>query len=187
MEEIQQNPVLKGLVSKGFEVILCPDPIDEYSLKQLEKYDEIKLTNISQSGFQVPIDEKEKQIEKKLTQYYEPLAKWIKDVLKEDVESVQVKQYDQENPMVILSTDKGYSAHMQNIMKYQSQMSEEEKKMQLGQQKKIVVVNPYHPFIKELLDRVKGGADKDSEDNLKVIYNSALIKAGFDVKDQSQF
>ncbi len=89
--------------------------------------------------------------------------------------------------MVILSTDKGYSAHMQNIMKYQSQMSEEEKKMQLGQQKKIVVVNPYHPFIKELLDRVKGGADKDSEDNLKVIYNSALIKAGFDVKDQSQF
>ena len=34
--------------------------------------------------------------------------------------------------MVVLSTDKGYSANMQNILKYQSQMSEEEKKMQLG-------------------------------------------------------
>lgn len=33
IEEMQQNPVLKGLVSKGFEIILCPDPIDEYSLK----------------------------------------------------------------------------------------------------------------------------------------------------------
>lgn len=38
-----------------------------------------------------------------------------------------------------------------------------------------------------MLDRVKGGADKDTEDNLKLIYNSALIKAGFDVKDQNAF
>ena len=112
IEEIMQNPVLKGLVSKGFEVILCPEPIDEYSLKQLEKYDEIKLTNISMAGFQIPVDEKEKQIEKKLAQYYEPLTKWIKDVFKDEVESVQVKLYDQENPIVILSGDKGYSAHM---------------------------------------------------------------------------
>ncbi len=66
-------------------------------------------------------------------------------------------------------------------------MSEEEKKLQLGNQKKIVVVNPYHPFIKELLDRVKGGADRDSEESLKVLFNSSLIKAGFDLKDQSQF
>ena len=187
MDEMMQNPVLKGLIAKGFEVILCPDPIDEYSLKQLEKYDEIKLTNISMSGFQVPTDDKEKQIEKKLTQYYEPLTKWIKDILKEDVDSVQVKQHDQENPMVILSTEKGYSAHMQNILKYQSQMSEEERKLQLGSQKKIVVINPYHPFIKELLDRVQSGADKSTEDNLRVIYNSSLIKAGFDLNDQNQF
>ena len=62
-----ENPVLKGLVAKGFEVILCPEPIDEYALKQLEKFEEIKLTNISMSGFQVPVDDKEKQVEKKLT------------------------------------------------------------------------------------------------------------------------
>lgn len=53
----------------------------------------------------------------------------------------------------------------------------------MGNQKRIVVLNPYHPFIKELLDRVKGGADKDTEDNLRIIYNSALIKGGFDLKD----
>ncbi len=38
-----------------------------------------------------------------------------------------------------------------------------------------------------MLDRVKGGADKDTEDNLRLIYNSSLIKAGFDVKDQNSF
>lgn len=48
---MMQNPVLKGLIVKGFEVILCPDPIDEYALKQLEKFDEIKLTNITMAGF----------------------------------------------------------------------------------------------------------------------------------------
>lgn len=30
---MMSNPVLKGLTGKGFEVILCPDPIDEYALK----------------------------------------------------------------------------------------------------------------------------------------------------------
>jgi heat shock protein beta len=33
IEEMMENPVLKGLVAKGFEVILCPEPIDEYALK----------------------------------------------------------------------------------------------------------------------------------------------------------
>lgn len=35
-------------------------------------------------------------------------------------------------------------------------------------------MNPYHPLVKELLDRVQQGADKDTEDMLKMLYNIAV-------------
>ena len=41
-----ENPILKGLNQKGYEVILCPEPFDEVVLKELDKYEEIQLTNI---------------------------------------------------------------------------------------------------------------------------------------------
>jgi HSP90 family molecular chaperone len=41
MKTILENPILKGLSAKGYEVILCPEPFDEVVLKELDKYDEI--------------------------------------------------------------------------------------------------------------------------------------------------
>lgn len=46
-----ETPILKGLVAKGYEVILCSEPLDEYVLRELEKYEEISLVNIGQAGF----------------------------------------------------------------------------------------------------------------------------------------
>ena len=44
--------------------------------------------------------------------------------------------------------------------------------------KKILELNPYHPFVKELLERVKTGADEDTEQIAKVMYDVALMNAG---------
>lgn len=44
--------------------------------------------------------------------------------------------------------------------------------------KKIMEVNPYHPFIKEMLERVKAGAEPDTEVMFKVMYDVALMNAG---------
>lgn len=70
-------------------------------------------------------------MEKRINTFYEPLTKWVKDVLKEEVDNVNVKLYNEEDPIVVVASDKGYSAHMQNLLKYQSQLSEEERKQQL--------------------------------------------------------
>lgn len=150
LKAMLESPILKGLVTKGYEVVLCPEPLDEYVLKELDKYEEIQLTNIGQSGFKVPQEESEIQMEKRVSNYYQPLIKWIKEVLKEEVDNVNVKVYNEEDPIIVVASDKGYSAHMQNLLKYQSQLSEEERKMQLQGQKKTLIINPYHPFIKEL-------------------------------------
>ena len=67
-------------------------------------------------------------MEKKINSYYEPLTKWATEQLKDEVESVQIKFYNEEDALIVVASDKGYSAHMQNLLKYQSQLSEEERK-----------------------------------------------------------
>lgn len=46
IKTIQETPILKGLVAKGYEVVICSEPLDEYVLKELDKYEEVQLTNI---------------------------------------------------------------------------------------------------------------------------------------------
>lgn len=70
-------------------------------------------------------------MDKRVEKYYEPLTKWIKDLMKEEVDNVSVKLYNEEDPMVVVAADKGYTAHMQNLLKYQSQLTEEERKQQI--------------------------------------------------------
>jgi HSP90 family molecular chaperone len=44
--------------------------------------------------------------------------------------------------------------------------------------KKIMEINPYHPFVREMLERVKAGAEPDTEEMFKVMYDVALMNAG---------
>ena len=44
--------------------------------------------------------------------------------------------------------------------------------------KKIVEINPNHPAIKELLERVKDDPDSETEEMAKVLYEAALINSG---------
>jgi heat shock protein beta len=36
---LEQSPLVKGLVRKGYEVLLCDDPIDEYVFNSLRDYE----------------------------------------------------------------------------------------------------------------------------------------------------
>lgn len=65
-EMMLETPVVKGLVRKGYEVLLLDDPIDEYTVHTLDKFDDKQMTNIGKSGFKMPTDEDEEKTLKKL-------------------------------------------------------------------------------------------------------------------------
>jgi HSP90 family molecular chaperone len=44
--------------------------------------------------------------------------------------------------------------------------------------KKILEINPSHPAIKELFERVKDDPDKETEDLASVLFEGALINSG---------
>lgn len=54
-------------------------------------------------------------------------------------------------------------------------------------QKKILEINPNHPAIKELLERVKEDPDNQTEELAKVLYEGAMVNSGYILKEPIGF
>mmetsp|Transcript_98691 Transcript_98691/g.137000 ORF Transcript_98691/g.137000 Transcript_98691/m.137000 type:complete len:123 (+) Transcript_98691:262-630(+) len=53
--------------------------------------------------------------------------------------------------------------------------------------KKILEINPSHPAVKELFERVKDDPDKETEDLAKVLFEGALINSGYSLREPNAF
>jgi len=57
----------------------------------------------------------------------------------------------------------------------------------MSAQKKLLEINPSHPIIKELLERVKDNADAETEEYAKMLTETALINSGYSVDSPTEF
>ncbi|CAG8634379.1 12385_t:CDS:2, partial [Racocetra fulgida] len=73
---------------------------------------------------------------------------------------------------------------MQTILADQVEKKNEFLKEFYAKQKKILEINPHHPLMLGLLDRVeKGQTDETTKELVQVLYESTLIRSGYDLKD----
>jgi len=189
-DSILKTPAIQGLIKKGYEVLLLDDPIDEYCMQHLTEYEKTKLVNVAKGDFKMPADsDYEKKRLKKVKEYYQPLTNWWRTVLKEEIEKVEVSGRLTEDPAVIVASEHGYSPNMERISAAQAYASSE-KKNPFMSSKRILEINPSHPIIKELLERVKSEGetpDQTTTDMATLLYESALLNSGYVINDPHSF
>lgn len=54
---LEKSPLVVGLVRRGYEVILCDDPIDEYVFNTLREYEKKNIVNVGKGDFKMPDDD----------------------------------------------------------------------------------------------------------------------------------
>jgi heat shock protein beta len=177
-ETLMKSPILQGLLKRGYEVLLLDDPIDEFCFQHLNEYGKKKLQNVAKGEFRFPDDDDSgrKRI-KKLKKMFKPLTEWWSKSIKEHLENVLISQRLVDDPCVIISSEHGHSANMEKISKAQAYSSTNRQQQFVGT-KKILEINPSHPLIKELLERVKDNADQETEDMARMLTETALINSG---------
>ncbi|CAE7281024.1 HSP90 [Symbiodinium sp. CCMP2456] len=133
---VSSSPFLETLRKKGIEVLYMIDPVDEYSVQQLKEFDGKKLKSTTKEGLDIE-DEDEKNLgsmyivfclvvevtRKKLEEMkaeFEPLTKLMKEVLGDKVEKVIVSSRMADSPCVLTTSEYGWSANMERIMKAQA-------------------------------------------------------------------
>merc|ERR1712107_137079 len=128
--------------------------------------------------------------------HVKPLTDWWKEKLTDftekgamkdagvKVEKVEISKRLTESPVVVVTSQFGYSAQQEKQMKAQSFQNKDQISMMSG--RKTLEVNPNHPVIVDLLSKVKGDKeDKVALDTAQVVFQTALIESGYEIADPS--
>merc|ERR1712157_615343 len=100
------------------------------------------------------------------------------------VEKVEISKRLTESPVVVVTSQFGYSAQQERVMKAQSFQNKDQIGMMSG--RKTLEVNPNHPVIVDLLSKVKSDKeDKAAVDTAQVLFQTALIESGYEIADPS--
>jgi len=183
---VESSPFLEALKSKGYEVLLMSDPMDEYSMQQLKEFEGKKFKNIAKEGLELTKDEEEKKKVEELKKVTEELCKVIKDTLGEKVEKVLPGERLSSSPCVIVTGEFGWTANMERIMKAQALRNSGMGSYMTS--KKTLEINPSHPIINELRKKVeKDKNDKTVKDLIWLLFESSLLTSGFSLDEPTTF
>mmetsp|Transcript_590 Transcript_590/g.1041 ORF Transcript_590/g.1041 Transcript_590/m.1041 type:complete len:789 (+) Transcript_590:67-2433(+) len=187
-EAAEKSPFMEVARKKGIEVLYLSDPIDEYAIQNLGDFDGHKLQSLTKEGLKFG-DEDEDVVKKRSKAYrklFKPLTKFMKELFKDKVAKVTVSQRVETSPSVIVTSQYGHSANMERIVRAQTFANPEAYKMMLAS--KTLELNPRHPIIVELCEKVKADPkDQTTIDLANLVYDTALLTSGFQHEDTESF
>jgi len=183
---VAASPFMEGLKRRGFEVLYLTDPIDEYMVQQLKDYDGKKLVSCTKEGLELDNTEDEKKKQEELKAKFEPLCKLIKDVLGDKVEKVVVSTRIDESPCVLVTSEHGWTANMERIMKAQALRDNSMTSYMMS--KKTMEINPNNSIVSELRQKAEiDQSDKTVKDLIWLLFETSLLTSGFSLDESSQF
>jgi molecular chaperone HtpG len=124
----------------------------------MKDYDDKKLKSVTKEGFDLDETEDEKKKQEELKAKFEPLCKLMKDILGDKVEKVVIGARIDESPCVLVTSEYGWSANMERIMKAQALRDSSTSSYMVS--KKTLELNPNHQIVYELRKK----ADVDQSD-----------------------
>jgi len=181
-EVVAASAFVERLKKRGLEVVYMTEPIDEYVVQQLKEFDGKNLVSVTKEGLELPEDEEEKKKKEADKEKFEPLCKLMKDILDKKVEKVVVSSRLVSSPCCIVTSQYGWTANMERIMK--AQALRDTSTMGYMAAKKHLEINPDHSILENLRQRAEADKnDKSVKDLVMLLFETALLSSGFSLED----
>jgi len=181
-EVVSQSAFVERLKKRGLEVVYMTEPIDEYVVQQMKEFDGKNLVSVTKEGLELPEDEEEKKKREEDKSKYETLCKVMKDILDKKVEKVVVSNRLVNSPCCIVTSQYGWTANMERIMK--AQALRDTSTMGYMAAKKHLEINPDHSIISNLKEKADVDKnDKSVKDLVLLLFETALLSSGFSLED----
>merc|ERR1712194_907412 len=196
LEVMKKAPSLQIFQKKDLEVLMLSDHLDEPCIQKLADYEGKKFVSIQKADVKLDETEEEKKKFSKLKDMYKPLTDWWKEKLTDltekgamkdagvKIEKVELSKRLTNSPVVVVTSQFGYSAQQEKIMKAQAFQNKD----QIGQMsgRKTLEINANHPVIVDLLSKVKDDKENAAAlDTAQVLFQTALLESGYEIADPS--
>jgi len=193
---MSKAPALQIFKKKDIEVLMLTDHLDEPCIQKLADYEGKKFVSIQKADVKLDESEEEKKKFSKLKDMYKPLTDWWKEKLTDltekgamkeagvKIEKVEISKRLTSSPVVVVTSQFGYSAQQEKVMKAQSFQNKDQINMMSG--RKTLEINPNHAVVADLLSKVKASKDDAAAlDTAQVLFQTALIESGYEIADPS--
>jgi heat shock protein beta len=185
LDVAKRSPFIERLVRKGYEVLYMVDPIDEWMLQSMPKFDnKWPIVNVAKEGFKLDADDAdiEKVRLKETSVEYKPSIDFIRKNFRGRLSKGAVSQNLIKTPSAISGGPLGYTATMERLMRAQPHIDHENLASMKSQ--RILELNPRHSLVKEMNKRVKvNPKDPLALDIAEVLYETASLQSGFTIDD----
>jgi molecular chaperone HtpG len=181
---LDNSPFIEKCKSLGYEVLFMNEPIDEYMMQKLRDYkynDKThKFASLTKEGFKLDDDDN--------TDNFNDLCSVLKKIINDQkvvtLEKVVVSKRLESSPCILVSSEYGYSAYMEKIVKLQAMGNGVNNYMQA---KKIFEINPKNKIIQYLNDNKDKKTDTKYINTVLLLVESASLLSGFDLNDRASF
>ncbi|MCU0705918.1 MAG: molecular chaperone HtpG [Fimbriiglobus sp.] len=174
-EQLRNSPYLEAFKAKGFDVLLCTDPIDEFALSGLGEFKGKKLEQADRAETKPDTGE----VPDDVKVAFEPLLGAIKHLLT-DVSDVRLTTRLTSSAAVLVADAGAMTAHMQRLMQRWGEDA--------SGPKRVLELNPNNPAVQAVkVVYEKNAADPRVEVYARLLLDQAVVAEGSKVTDPAAF
>ena len=182
-EMLANSPHLEALKTKGYEVLLMTDPVDEWMLQGLTTYDKKPLKSVAKGEVSLLNDKEKKEAEEKLKadeEQYASLLTFLKNTLREKIKDVKLSSRLTDSAVCLVADEHDLSASMERLLRAAGQ--------EVPETKRILEVNPGHELVKVMFDLYKENpSDPRLTEYSELLLDQALLTEGSPIADPAKF
>lgn len=191
-DDVAQSPFVERLLARGYEVLYLVEAVDEYSIASLPEFDGKKFQNVAKEGFSLNETDDSKAKFEELKTTFEPLVKWLGNVaLKDKITKAQVSERLSNSPCALVAGVFGWTGNMERLaLSNAHQKADDPQRAYYLNQRKTLEINPRHPLIRELLNRVEAdddNSDINAKDMALMMFRTATLRSGYMLQETSDF
>ncbi|MDP5110637.1 MAG: molecular chaperone HtpG [Rickettsiaceae bacterium] len=182
-EKLRNNPQIEGFISKGIDVLLFTDTVDDFWVNVNGRYKEIELKSVTRSDIDLggkSDSKKDQNSEKESNSNNDEIIRYFKDTLGSLVKDVKISKKLTTSPACLAVSDGAMDIRMERYLIEQKQLT--------GASAKILEINPNHKIVLKIGSGLK---KKDNQDEnaalVHLLYDQACIIEGEPVPDAGAF
>ena len=179
VERLRNLPILRTLRDKNYDVLLCTEDVDEFTLKTMRTWQEKELKNV-QSGDLDLASTDEKEVAEKVAEENKDLLDAMKTILGTNVSKIEVSPTSMNAPARLVAGGE-MSLEMERILSMGPDAD------QIPHAERVLLLNAQHRAFDTLKAAQADGDQKKLRLYTDLLYNQALLVEGLPVEDPITF
>ena len=175
------SPALEIFRSKGYDVLLMTDPVDEFIMQSMFQYEKKYFKPANRGELEIDKDpDAEAKALKEATEQHQKLMDYIFDHLKDKLSAVRLTRRLTDSACCLVADAEGVSPQLERLLKAMNQP--------VPESKQILELNPNHPVIATMQALFDGDATSPKlAQYADLLYNQALLTEGSPLPDPLAF